>query len=884
MADTFSNPAELAMAQLVEFLNQNGLGSNVLEPGGLAGISSSGFSPFLGQAQYARDRALRNQELLKNVQDASNRQQAFTNYASRGATAASAESQQMTRQVMGALFNNPTFSPFVGGSDIDLVFGIQNAAQASRFQAGGQKLYAGGPVTDQVTYDLWRKADNYFFSGGFNNLNRTSGFDRTQIGQVFSVMGSRGAFAGMEMGPNLDVNAASEKINKAVSDITRPLRMLQDIVGPKPMGELIALAESLSGISAGVKNAGQQIQATLSRAVETASSFNLDPHKYLNFQGSVIQGLTQMGFGGASAASFGNSISAYAQKVQMVSQASAANSSYFTPVTTAAQAAAGMMTNTAAAMQDPKMQAYLLGLLMQQNNMGSKADLARLAEVYSGGGGEDNLSRIFETVTSISGGNVRQAVHKFGGAAKLMEVVGPEGRSRFSGMVEETLMDRSVNQRLRANLRGQYAAIHRLTGSDQAANAAIELQVWASSTLSSENQQKIAGLLEGPDAKGALTAMLATDLGTKGLSEGDRAMRVQQLMSGARTWSAMRGYNDAYRGLDKRASPLAKADRIAMLKQELTGGRVLDDYTPSYTSPVGSFLGGIMGRDTVSDGQIITYAEIQKAAGRASDLLTFSYDAFRGGSKEEETNLRAIMAATGASTKDTDAMVKSLRGDEASAYGKMKELRHRMTSTGGAVRYEEGKIGAFSYVKKDEKKITAMQNASANLLLKSVMRAVAGDDDKALAEYRKKEANLEGTDIGQKMPAADEIKSITNSLLNHANSDFARKQGDRLLGHAGLKSTYIAELMAERKSNVATLDENREKYYTKDKEGKITGQLNDDGKKLQGRIDRADDLINSGTGGTFTGTLVIKNFMEAICKFTGMAMPGQPGDSSTAKP
>ncbi|HSW49901.1 MAG TPA: hypothetical protein VLH09_06975, partial [Bryobacteraceae bacterium] len=297
MAD-FSNPAELAMSQLVEFLNQNGLGSNPLEPGGLAGISSSGFSPFLGQAQLARDRATRSQEMLKNVQDASNRQRAWSSMLSSGATSASAQSQQVSRQLMGALFNNPTLSPFLGGSDIDLVFGIQNAAQASRFRVGNQRMYAGGPVTDQLAYDLWKKADDYFFTGGYNNLSRTSGFDRTQVGQVFSVMGSRGAFAGMEIGSNFDVGAAGDKINKAVADAMRPLRLLQDVVGPKPMGELVALAESLSGISVGVKNAGQQIQATLSRSISTAASFGLNPHQYLNFQGSIVQGMTQMGFGG----------------------------------------------------------------------------------------------------------------------------------------------------------------------------------------------------------------------------------------------------------------------------------------------------------------------------------------------------------------------------------------------------------------------------------------------------------------------------------------------------------------------------------------------------------------------------------------------------------
>lgn len=191
-------PSEIAIARLEEFLGQNGLGNAPMDAGSLSGVMSSGFAPFFGGAQRNMARNMRSQDMVRRISEDNERVNAAVTWMGRQGANLNPEARKTTKQLLSSMWNSQFFSEHVGGSDIDLAFGIQNAVQASGFRVAGQRVMGSGPVSDQLTMDMWKGADKYFFEGGFGNLRRTQGFDRTQIGQIASALGARGAFAGMD--------------------------------------------------------------------------------------------------------------------------------------------------------------------------------------------------------------------------------------------------------------------------------------------------------------------------------------------------------------------------------------------------------------------------------------------------------------------------------------------------------------------------------------------------------------------------------------------------------------------------------------------------------------------------------------------------------------
>ncbi len=162
---------------------------------------------------------------------------------------------------IGGMLNSNMLQGYTGGSDLNLAFGMQNAiGRGMRATYGGsQQMFSGrGFMNDLVTEKLFdRVQDQFYGPAGAARLQHTGGFDRNQIGQMFSELGNRGAFTGMNIGELkqaadgksefvLDDGVAS-KIGNLATQALKTVRTLTNITGNKDIRAMMDLAEKVTG-------------------------------------------------------------------------------------------------------------------------------------------------------------------------------------------------------------------------------------------------------------------------------------------------------------------------------------------------------------------------------------------------------------------------------------------------------------------------------------------------------------------------------------------------------------------------------------------------------------------------------------------------------------
>ena len=202
----------MVVSSLTDSLNQALSRTSVYEAPGMSGAAGFGFSPGQSESAWLRDRALRQQTYALDVGRESMRNKAFANILAENRPDNSWRQSGM--QLFSTLMNSPQFAAMTGGSDFDMLAGTQAAVGASGFRIGGARTFGGGALSDRVAYDIWKNADSTFFDkNGVARLEKTQGFDRTQLGQLFSVLGQRGAWSGLDLAKDVTMEDGKYKVN-----------------------------------------------------------------------------------------------------------------------------------------------------------------------------------------------------------------------------------------------------------------------------------------------------------------------------------------------------------------------------------------------------------------------------------------------------------------------------------------------------------------------------------------------------------------------------------------------------------------------------------------------------------------------------------------------
>lgn len=212
---------------------------------------------------------------------------------------------QLMASWMGASF---------GGSNVAMMQGIAQGVGMSGFQLGNNQLYGYGGGTAHVTGMLMDAMKKEFFqANGLARLNKTSGFNRTELGEMIGVMGAQGSLGDLKFGDLNDTGGKSVEINetskrnftKKVQDTAKALRSLKDIVGDKSVTELMNIGQDLTGVQVGTAGGAGLLRSRLTAISSVAQANGLTETAAIDMVTRINQMLSKHNgdFGGISARS-----------------------------------------------------------------------------------------------------------------------------------------------------------------------------------------------------------------------------------------------------------------------------------------------------------------------------------------------------------------------------------------------------------------------------------------------------------------------------------------------------------------------------------------------------------------------------------------------------
>jgi hypothetical protein len=837
-------PTTLATSNLSGFLDRS-MSASIFEPGGLAGNAGFGFSPGQSEAAWLKDRALRQQTYAMDVYRESARGQAFANML--GAQAQDNFYRRSSLQMYGTVMNMPGVASMFGGSDIDFLFGSQNAVQASGLRVGGSRLFGGGALSDRVAYDLWKASDRYFFdekAGGMGRLDRTQGFDRTQLGQIYSVMGQRGAFSGLDIGASvstvggkLDIRydeAAMQKMPKAVEEAAKALRMVQDVVGGRPTLELIKISENIIGASMGTAQYAATVQRRMAEVMASSSAFGYSPHATMQLQGSVLEGLTQMGIGGVGGAGLAAGITRTALMQHNVGRGFAAGANVYMTPHTIGQVAAGLSVSSAALAQDHKMQAFVLGQFMLDKGMLNNPELETMLRMQAPN--ETQLEKIAQHMNVLAGGSIPSALHRFGGYNNVYSKLSGDASERVGAASIGLLSDRALTIRLSRSFGTLRRTVNQITGNPALSDAAIDEQVWLASTLEPENQGKVAGIIASTDTAAEKTKKLRDiynkDAGTEDLSALEIDKRIRTQLSQSSFFKQMFGLRAGLQDTDpKFALTLSKGAQRKMNRTIEMAADIYENQTP-----VGDFLGdmgrGIFGVAALDEEKLMQYGMMT-----GTGITKFNPDLiFTGSTKEKEAQreaLRAILRDANPGITEaqlasaTDAAWNDFTTAGQAGAGRVSEnvVRKYRSRTGNSARRRDGTYYLQNAADKERLQASWGKGAenTAFYQLRKRIGALSDTDEATL------KAQI-GAGGGDMLTGAINDSLYTDTVTQAALSDDPATQA----GLATLDKTRVGNAL------MAGIASRREKLKN------ATGAEKD---KLQSEVEKLQDRAAAGAGG-----------------------------------
>jgi hypothetical protein len=255
------------------------------------------------------------------------------------------QANQLARLGAAALFNTPTLGRFTGGSLVSTYAGFQTAAASSGWYsytpAGAQSWFGHGALTDSVAFRLTENMQRQFFTNGINQIGQTGGLNRTEMGLLVNSLAARGAFAGMRAGNLVNVTTANrdtlanraaasgateetvktiksmtegaifdvdpgfvQRVNDKIRDAAKAIGAVKDVIGGRPMEELVRVMESIGGGSAASSVVSRNAAMRMAGISSLAAAFGRDPTSMVQDVLQTVDLGRAMGFSRKTSASF----------------------------------------------------------------------------------------------------------------------------------------------------------------------------------------------------------------------------------------------------------------------------------------------------------------------------------------------------------------------------------------------------------------------------------------------------------------------------------------------------------------------------------------------------------------------------------------------------
>lgn len=444
MFNTNDNVQDMTVGDLQGVIMQ---AMGMLGPGmnmGAMGGFGTGFAPTAGRMQQMQFELMQTQALMRELASRDLRAVSLANRTTDLLRGPGETSGEFGRQAWGTLINRPEIAALAGGSIFDFGLGVQNILRGG-VSLDGTNVFRNDELGRMMTADVTNHLQRHFFTEtGGARLTRTHGFDLTELGQISSFLGQRGAFAGMDLGTIEDgvVNVRPEAIRamgSIVEDGAEMFRELRDLFGDRSIQELVQVAEQVTRENLGAPGAPAELANRLRNVRQQARASGMPELTVLEMQVQAADIFEQLGFGGRSSARMGAEVTtgvAFAErKLQEAQNAAAAAGRHF---------------------QAPSMPELVSQNIQAMASMASDFDMGPLAVAArmwdAGAFGDDPAiqDRVRSMISrgdiggieALTGVDLAGELHLRGGTARVMEGLSSRGLSLMTSGIQYELDER----------------------------------------------------------------------------------------------------------------------------------------------------------------------------------------------------------------------------------------------------------------------------------------------------------------------------------------------------------------------------------------------------------------------------------------------------------
>ena len=311
---------------------------------------------------------------------------------------------RLQQQAVATAFNTGAFG---GGSAEIMARGIQQMVSGSNMRIEGSAagasqsgtLFGAGRVSDTLAEKLYNDIQGRMYSpvNGLGNINKTAGFNRTEMGEIGSRLGAQGAFAGL-LGGKVDMvggtvtttldDTTAKYIEKKMSDTAKMLAVVKSITGSNAISQLASEAVALTGMSG---HNTEAVTNSLNQLKTAARQQGVSFAEMAKSRGTNLQGLVGRGFGSELA---GGLLSATEDRVTGAAIANreaaargAQRGTFVRSYTTEELRNSAIKDSARLLMENPNLAEA--GAYLSAENMGTKETRARLEQAVSAVGNVD---------------------------------------------------------------------------------------------------------------------------------------------------------------------------------------------------------------------------------------------------------------------------------------------------------------------------------------------------------------------------------------------------------------------------------------------------------------------------------------------------------------
>jgi len=350
---------------------------------------------------------------------------------------------KVTQLLASQALTLPVISSLSGGNFMNMALGLEQAIGWSGGGIAGSEvgLAQNNPLVQQLTLDFYKVASDHFMDATGNlNLRRTSGLNREELGDVFTMLGEGGALRGEQLmnfdssGQLVTDESVAQRFSERAEKLARSLSAMKDIFGGEPMRNLQARLEEFTGLSVGNALDERMMERRLMEMKTSAAAYNFgNLEAVISQQAEDVHRLQTLGIGPRTAGSMvhevmGQNFGAYT--AGMANTQAFAEAGYYTGAPTLREARYRSMSSMAALQEESPVTIvarYIQGIHMETDPEFSAAVETRIQAINKAttqdelDAAEYNLSEFLTDSGKLGGHTIDSFEDAMGGIPAITE-------------------------------------------------------------------------------------------------------------------------------------------------------------------------------------------------------------------------------------------------------------------------------------------------------------------------------------------------------------------------------------------------------------------------------------------------------------------------------